>query len=36
MRTLKKWLYINIDGTKRLEAFKKELDQPNVVYEAEV
>ncbi len=35
-RVLKKWLKINIKGTKSLEAFKKQLENPNVVYEAEV
>lgn len=33
---LKNWLRKNIKGTKKLEAFKKELENPNVVYEAEV
>jgi hypothetical protein len=36
MRTLKKWLKQNVEGTAKLEAFKKELENPNVVYEAEV
>ena len=36
MRTLKKWVKINIEGTAKLEAFKKELENPNVVYETEI
>jgi hypothetical protein len=36
MRTLKKWLKVNVEGTAKLEAFKKELQKPNVVYESEV
>lgn len=36
MRTLKRWLKKNVKGTAKLEAFTKELKNPNVVYEAEV
>ncbi len=36
MRALKKWVVINIEGTAKLEAFKRELENPNVVYETEV
>lgn len=36
MRTLKKYLKSAIKGTKKLEAFEQELNNPNVVYEAEV
>lgn len=35
-RMLKKWLKINIKGTKSLEAFNQQLENPNVIYEAEV
>lgn len=35
-RVLKKYIKHAMKGTNRLDAFKKELDQPNVVYEAEV
>jgi hypothetical protein len=36
MRTLKKWIKRHVKGTKALEAFTKELENPNVVYEAEI
>lgn len=35
-RVLKKYLKASVDVSKLLAEFKKELDQPNVVYEAEV
>ena len=35
-RVLKKWLKSNAKGNKAFEAFEKELENPNVVYEAEV
>ena len=35
-RVLKKWLRSNTKDSKALEAFTKELENPNVVYEAEV
>lgn len=35
-RVLNKWLKSNPKGTKAFEAFKKELEAPNVVYEAKV
>jgi hypothetical protein len=35
-RVLKNYLKVKVDVKKRLADFKKELEQPNVVYEAEV
>lgn len=36
MKTLKRYLKVTVDGTRKLEAFTQELKKPNVVYEAEV
>lgn len=36
MQTLEKYLKLVVGGTHKLDAFSKELEQPNVVYQAEV